>query len=100
MSKQVKRSAQEKARVVLSALKGDVSTGELARSAGVSENSISNWKTRFMEGGLNALSGNGQSRSARERQLEAELEEVKTALGETHVELRVLRKKGGALPPF
>lgn len=70
-----------------------MSVAEAARRGKASEQSISNWKRLFLERGKQGLAANGKSGpNARERQLEAEVEELKAALGEAHVELRVWKK--------
>ena len=59
----------------------------------MSEQSISTWKRQFLESGKAGLAEGGQpGPNARERQLLAENEELKAALGEAHVELRVWKK--------
>lgn len=70
-----------------------MSVAEAARRGKASEQSISNWKRLFLECGKQGLAENGKpGPNARERQLLEELEEVKAALGEAHVELRVWKK--------
>ena len=57
--------------------------------------SIAKWREQFMQGGLSALeAGAARGPSAREAQLERELADVTSALGEAHVELRLLRREG------
>ena len=81
---------EEKARLVLAILAGELTTAEAARKAKVSEQSMSNWKRLFPESGRQRLAQGGKpGLNSRERQLASELEEVKAALGEAHVELRV-----------
>lgn len=91
---------EEKTRLVLSILAGEMSVAEAARRVKVSEQSVSNWKRQFIEAGRQGIAVGGKpGPNARERQLLAELEEVKAALGEAHVELRVWRKAAEYLPP-
>jgi transposase len=86
---------QEKQRIVLSVLRGECSVAEAARRNNCSETSIAKWRDQFVQGGLGALeAGARQGPSAREAQLERELEEVTSALGEAHVELRLLKRGG------
>ncbi len=47
-----KKSPDEKPRVVLSVLRGEVSASEAACRAGVSEQSVHNWKRIFLESQL------------------------------------------------
>lgn len=91
---------EDKTRLVLSILAGEMSIAAAARRAKVSEQSVSNWKRQFIEAGRQGVAeGGNPGPNARERQLLTELEEVKAALGEAHVELRVWKKAAGYLPP-
>ena len=98
MAKASKKSPEEKLRVVLSVLRGELSVAAAGRRAGVSEQTVHNWKKAFVEGGRDRLALGARRRSAREAELEAECEELKAALGEAHVQLRVW-KKGAEFPP-
>lgn len=70
-----------------------MTTAEAARRGKASEQSISAWKRQFLEGGKAGLVEGGKlAPNARERQLADENEELKAALGEAHVELRVWKK--------
>ena len=85
--------AADKVRIVLSILTGEMTCAEAARRSKVSETSVSNWKRAFLEGGAAAVeSGSSPGPNAVERGLAAEVEELKAALGEAHVELRVWKK--------
>jgi transposase len=88
---------QEKQRIVLSVLRGECSVAEAARRNRCSETSIAKWREQFVQGGAHALEhGSRQGPTAREAQLERELAEVTSALGEAHVELRLLKRDGAA----
>jgi len=93
------KSADEKLRIVLAVLKGELSAADAARRHRVSEQSVHNWKSQFLDGGRAALVAGKSRPSSREVQLEEELEATKAALGEAHVELRVLKRVAEALPP-
>lgn len=88
MAKASKKTPEEKLRVVLSVLRGELTAQEAARRAGVSEQSVHNWKRILLESGRDGLAQGQRRRSAREFELEAENEELKAALGEAHVALR------------
>ena len=89
--------AQEKQRIVLSVLRGECTVAEAARRNKCSETSIAKWRERFVQGGLEALKDESrQGPTGREVQLERELAEVTSALGEAHVELRLLKRNGAA----
>jgi transposase len=84
-------------KIVLSVLRGESTQAQAARRHGLSETSIGKWKEQFLAGGKAGLEAGAQrGPSGRERQLEAQLDELTRALGEAHVELRVL-KRGGPL---
>jgi transposase len=88
-------SVQEKQRIVLSVLRGEATVAEAARRNKCSETSVAKWRDQFVQGGVAALeAGAARGPSAREAQLERELGEVTSALGEAHVELRLLRREG------
>ena len=78
-----------------------MSVAEAARRSKVSEQSVSNWKRQFLEGGKQGLADGGRPGSnPQQLRLEAEIEELKAALGEAHVELRVWKKSAeGRLGP-
>ncbi|WP_223145195.1 IS3 family transposase [Actinotalea subterranea] len=91
---------EEKVRVVLSILAGEVSVAEAARRAKVPEQSVGNWKRQFLgadRAGLVTGKGGPTTRGA---QLEAEVADLTQALGEAAVELRVWKKSAeGRLGP-
>ena len=99
MAKASKKSPEEKLRVVLSVLRGELSVAAAGRRAGVSEQTVHNWEKAFLEGGRDRLALGARRRSTRELEPEAECEELKVALGEAHVRLRVWQKGAEYLPP-
>jgi transposase len=95
------RSADEKLSAVLAVLRGEMTQVEISRRLELSQTTISKWLKQFTESGLEGLNRGDNPRapaSKREAELEAQIEELTTALGEAYVELRVWRK-GGALYP-
>lgn len=89
------KSADEKLQAVLTVLKGEASIKETARRVGVSETTITNWRNRFLEGGRTALAVGGRAGpDAHVERLEAEVDDLKVALGEATAELRAWRKGG------
>jgi transposase len=90
--------AEEKVRIVLSILAGEVTVAEAARRAKVSEQSVGNWKRQFLESGRAGLVSGKSGPSTREAQLEAEVAELTQALGEAAVELRVWKKSAEGRP--
>src|SRR3712207_309859 len=92
--------AEEKVRIVLSILAGEVTAAEAARRAKVSEQSVGNWKRQFLESSRAGLVAGESGPSAREAQLEAEVAELTPAVSEAAVELWVWRKSAeGRLRP-
>jgi transposase len=86
-------SKEKRIATVVAVLKGEVSAAEAGRRVGVAEQTVHNWKARFLEAGASGMDpGKAASRSQREAQLEAEVEELKAALGETVAELRVVKR--------
>jgi transposase len=94
------KSAEEKARVVIAVLRGELAAVEAARLNGVSEQSIHNWKAVFLEGGRARLGERATPRpSNREAVLEAKVAELTAAIAEADVQLRTLRQGVQTLPP-
>src|SRR5665647_3118684 len=91
---------EEKVRVVLSILAGEVSVAEAARRAKVSEQSGGDWKRQFLEAGRAGLVAGKAGPTTREAQLEDEVADLTQALGEAAVELRVWKRSAeGRLGP-
>ena len=92
--------ADQKARIVMSVLAGEMTIAQAARSEKVPEQSIGRWKADFLEAGKTALAAGRSGPSTREQQLEAEVADLTQALGEAAVELRVWKKSAeGRLGP-
>jgi transposase len=101
MGRPAKHSVDFKLRVVLGVLRGELTGAEAARRHGVSETSIGKWKDAFIRAGREGLApkasdGRGSGAEAR---LAEQVDELARALGEAHVELRLLRRDGAGLPP-
>ena len=93
MAPSVVLSIEDKFGLVCSVISGEMTIVDAARRAKVSEQSVSNWKRQFLEGGKQGLADGGRPGSnSQQLRLEAEIEELKAALGEAHVELRVWKK--------
>lgn len=89
-----KFNPEKKQQIVISVLRGEMSVAEAARRHGSSETSVAKWRDQFVEGGVAALANGSRGPSSREVGLEQEVSELTQALGEAHVELRVLRRGG------
>jgi transposase len=91
--------SEEKQRIVLSVLRGECTVAKAARRNKCSQTAIAKWRDQFVQGGVSALeAGVQRGSSGRESQLERKLEGVMSALGEAHVELRLLKRDGAGFP--
>ncbi len=91
---------EKKVRIVLSVLAGEVSIAEAARRDQVSQQSINRWKAGFLEAGKTGLAASKPGPSTREQQLEAQVSELRQALGEATLEVQVWKKSAeGRLGP-
>jgi transposase len=86
--------ADQKQAVVLAALRDDHSIAELARQHGIREQLIYRWKADFLEAGARALGGSKAHKA--DEMLKKENDHLKKLLGETTLELDIL-KKGSSL---
>ncbi|WP_240772181.1 helix-turn-helix domain-containing protein [Nocardia sp. CS682] len=85
---------EDKVRIVLSVLNGEMSVSEAARRRGVSAVAVSKWKQAFLEAGAKALEPRpsgppGAQGSPEQRRLRIENEQLKLALAEATVQLRI-----------
>ncbi len=95
MARPSSRPVEDKLRIVLAVLGGELSIAQAARRERVSETSIAKWRDQFLEAGRQGLEqGARAGPNAAEQRLAAELDDLKIALGEAHAELRVLKKGG------
>ena len=88
-------------RLVLAVLAGEMTATEAARRCGVSPALVTKWKHQFLEAGAERLkevpSGSaGQAGDPERRRLRMENEQLKLALAEATVQLRVWQR-GAAL---
>jgi len=91
---------EEKVRIVLSILAGEMSVAEAARRSKVSGQWVGNWKRQFLQAGRTGLAAGESGPSTREAQLEAEVADLTQALGEAAVEIRVWKESAeGRLGP-
>jgi transposase len=94
------KTAEDKARIVVAVLKGEVTAIEAARLEGVSEQSIHHWKATFLESGRAGLAARARrTPSSREVDLQARVDELDEALAEAQVRLRALQQGDRSLPP-
>ncbi|MFI1760254.1 transposase [Streptomyces sp. NPDC020571] len=83
-------------------ISGELTAAEAAREAGVSEQSVSNWRRQFIEGGRNGLageSGRGTEEASRMAELAKENAMLKATIGELYMELRKYGRAPALRPP-
>jgi len=89
-----KYSAEEKIRIVVEGLRGEMTIAELCRKEGIAESLYYSWSKEFMEAGKARLSGNTkrQAGSREVDDLRGENEQLKQVVAELLLENRVLKK--------
>lgn len=85
-----RRSAEEKARIALEALREDKPLREIAEKYGVHPNQISTWKKQLLEGAGDIFRTGG---SSREKEFDREREMLLKELGQSQIEKAWLKKK-------
>jgi transposase len=87
-------SAEEKIRIVLDGLRGEVSVAELCRREGIAANLYYRWSKDFLEAGKKQLSGDTvrEATSTEVKDLRAENSELKEVVAEMTLKNRVLKK--------
>lgn len=87
---------EQKLQVVLSVLAGEVTMSEAARRNGVNARTVGIWRDRFIEAGKagleERLSGPDKGMTPTERRLRNESDQLKLALAEATVQLRIWQK--------
>ena len=87
-------SAEEKIRIVLDGLRGELSVAELCRREGIAANLYYRWSKDFLEAGKKQLSGDTvrEATSTEVKGLRAENSELKEVVAEMTLKNRVLKK--------
>ncbi len=87
-------SAEEKIRIVLDGLRGEVSVAELCRREGIAANLCYRWSKDFLEAGKEQLSGDTgrEATSTEVKNLRTENSELKEVVAEMTLKNRVLKK--------
>jgi len=79
----------------------EVTVAQAARRHNVSEQTVANWRKRFLDGGLAAFAGPAPSRAmGQDAALRRETEKLKAALADVQVEVRVWKTASDRLPPL
>ena len=87
-------SAEEKIRVVLDGLRGEMSVAELCRREGIASNLYYRWSKDFLEAGKKRLNGDTvrEATSGEVKFLRSENRELKEVVAEMTLKNRVLKK--------
>lgn len=87
-------SAEEKIRIVLDGLRGEVTISELCRREGIAESLYYSWSKEFLEAGKRRLAGDtARSATTNEvKDLRREARDLKEVVAEQALELRLLKK--------
>jgi transposase len=94
-----KFSAEEKIRIVLEGLRGNVSVSELCRREGISPTIYYRWSKDFLDAGKNGLTRDTKRDANDEevRRLRVDNEDLKRGLAEQILEVQRLKKNLGIL---
>ncbi|MBQ0827319.1 transposase [Streptomyces tagetis] len=88
--------------LVVRVISGELTAAEAAREAGVSEQSVSNWRRQFIEGGRTGLAGEAgkdTEEASRLAELTSENAMLKTMIAELCLELRKYGRSTVVRPP-
>ena len=87
-------SAEEKIRIVLDGLRGEVSVAELCRREGIASNLYYRWSKEFLEAGKKRLNGDmvREATSSEVKGLRSENRELKEVVAELTLKNRVLKE--------
>ena len=87
-------SAEEKIRIVIEGLRGDLSIAELCRKEGIAQSMYYAWSKEFLEAGKSRLAGNTkrQADSDEVAEMRKEMEQLKLPSGRTLVEQQKAQK--------
>ena len=99
MGKKSALSTEQRSQLVIRLLSKEEPASQIARRAGVSEQTLYRWRDDFLDGGKQALSGRG-TKSAQARTvsaLKAALAERDQVIGEITIANRILKKLSGEL---
>jgi transposase len=92
--KRTRYSAEFKAKVALEALRGELTTAQLAARHGIHPTMVSEWKRQAMEGLASVFSGKTTAQESA-KSTEAEVEKLHAKIGQLLVERDFLAKASG-----
>ncbi|MDA1329600.1 MAG: IS3 family transposase [Chloroflexi bacterium] len=87
-------SAEDKIRIVIDGLRGELSVAELCRREGISQSLYYKWSKEFLEAGKQRLAGNTKRQAASDEvsEMRNELDQLKLLVAELSLKNRVLKK--------
>ena len=90
-----KYSAEEKIRIVIEGIRGEVSVAELCRQEGIAQGVYYKWAKDFMEAGKNRLNGDTkrEANTSEVQEIKGENDALKGLVAELSLEVRALKKK-------
>ena len=93
-----KYSAEEKIRIVIEGLRGEISIAELCRREGINANLYYNWSKDFLEAGKRRLAGDikREATTSEVHYLKNENNELKQLVAELSLELRKKKNSTGS----
>ena len=92
--KRKRYSAHSKAKVALEALRGELTTAQLATKHGIHQTMVSEWKKQAVEGMASVFSGQADAQETA-KSVEAEVEKLHAKIGQLLVERDFLAKASG-----
>jgi len=90
-------SADDKIRIVVESLRGEITISELCRREGIQPSLFYRWSKQFLEAGKNGLTRETVRNASDDevRELKSENEQLKIALAESHLEVLRYKKSLG-----
>ena len=91
-SKRRRWTAEEKLRIVLTGLGGDIEVSELCRREGINPTQYYGWKKQLMKSAAKVFANGSEKPSAKEQRRDAELRRAKDVIAEITAENLDLKK--------
>lgn len=85
-------TVEEKLRIVLAGLGGDIEVSELCRREGINPTQYYGWKKQLMKSAARVFANGSEKPSAKERRLDTELRRAKDVIAEITAENLDLKK--------
>ena len=89
-----KYSSEEKIRIIIEGIRGEITIAELCRKEGISQTNYYKWSKDFMEAGKRRLSGDTlrEANTSEVQELKGESSSLKELVAELSLENRFLKK--------